>query len=106
MTSEQLHAVLNGQTGRIGWQELMPHFARGVVVRVGSDEDLLAVASRFVDDDRSGVERLLAAGRCRKALDEDARRWMRRDEPLWAVVVAPWVLVQEARPDQDGVSST
>jgi len=30
-----------------------------------------------------------------RADDVDARDWERRNPVLWAVVVAPWVLVQE-----------
>ncbi|MCP4994198.1 MAG: DUF2288 family protein, partial [Gammaproteobacteria bacterium] len=28
---------------------------------------------------------------------EDAKRWNETDPDLWAVVVAPWILVQEAK---------
>ena len=42
-TEIPVRALLNAQTGRIGWPELARHFARGVVVCVAEGEDLLAV---------------------------------------------------------------
>ncbi|MFT5113162.1 MAG: hypothetical protein ACI8P9_002490, partial [Parasphingorhabdus sp.] len=33
----------------------------------------------------------------RQAEIEDARRWNESQSELWAVVVAPWVLVQEGK---------
>ncbi len=90
-----LEARLNLETGRIGWGELARHFARGVVVRVAPGTDLVAVATAMAGDDRAAVERWMACGDIAVATTDDARRWARRDEAFWAVVVAPWVLVQE-----------
>lgn len=87
--------LLNAQTGRIGWPELSRHFARGVVVCVHREEDLIAVAEAFVGDRADDVTRLYAAGRLHRAGDADARRWQAGATGFWAVVVAPWVLVQE-----------
>jgi hypothetical protein len=89
------HDLLNAQTGRIGWQELARYFARGLVVRLAPGEDLLEVAEVLVADDAAAVQKLYEKGLLRRALDEDARRWEEQDSRFWAVVVAPWVLVQE-----------
>lgn len=89
------HDLLNAQTGRIGWDELARYFARGLVVRLAAGEDLLAVAESLIDDDAAAVEALYESGRMRRALDEDAMRWQEQGAEFWAVVVAPWVLVQE-----------
>ncbi|MGD8709869.1 MAG: DUF2288 domain-containing protein [Ectothiorhodospiraceae bacterium] len=86
---------LNAETAQLSWAELERHFARGAVVRVSADLDLVEVASRFAEDDRPAVERWLTAGEVRRTTVEDAEDWGRRDPALWAVVVAPWVLVQE-----------
>ncbi|PWG62565.1 DUF2288 domain-containing protein [Sediminicurvatus halobius] len=90
-----LETRLNTETGRISWAELERHFARGSVVRVAPNLDLVAVAAAFVRDDRPKVEVWLTSGEVRKATGEDAADWNRRDPALWAVVAAPWVLVQE-----------
>jgi hypothetical protein len=98
MTASEIpvRALLNAQTGQIEWPELARHFARGVVVCIAAEEDLVAVAERFVGDCAKEIERLFSAGRAWRAQDRDARRWQAEDTRFWAVVVAPWVLVQEA----------
>ncbi len=97
--SEQTHPPveekLNFETGRIGWDELARHFARGVVIRVGDGLDLVKVASAVAEDDKAAVGEWLASGAIANADLDDARRWEQSGELLWAVVVAPWVLVQE-----------
>ena len=89
--------LLNAQTGRIGWSELARHFARGIVVRVAEGEDLVAVAEALVRDRADEVARLHEAGKLHRATDDDAVHWQKSDAVFWAVVVAPWVLVQEIR---------
>lgn len=86
---------LNQQTARVAWPELERHFARGVVVRVAGELDLVAVASCFANDDKPAVERWISEGRVQHLDTETARRWSEGDPDLWAVVVAPWVVVQE-----------
>lgn len=92
---EELKARLNGETARLGWPELQRHFARGVVVVAAPGMDLVEVATRMSMDDGDTVGQWLAAGEVRRAGEEDARRWVEHDTQFWAVVVAPWVLVQE-----------
>ena len=87
--------LLNAQTGRIGWPELARHFARGVVIDVSPDEDLLAIAEALVRDQADEIDRLHKSGRLHRATDHDAMRWEEENKQFWAVVVAPWVLVQE-----------
>jgi hypothetical protein len=53
------------------------------------------VASRFAQDDRIRVEQWLDQGNIRRASDADAQHWSRTEPAFWAIVVAPWVLVQE-----------
>ncbi|MEX0431076.1 DUF2288 family protein [Spiribacter insolitus] len=98
MTESELsiETHLNAETGRIRWTELERHFARGVVVRVDPALDLVAVAAAFVRDDEATVMDLMTAGQVWRAVADDARDWHARDPELWAVVAAPWVLVQEA----------
>lgn len=86
---------LNRETARIRWAELEPHFARGVVIRVSRELDLVAVAAAFANDDRAAVEAWLKDGAVRHLDTDTARDWRARDPLLWAVVTAPWVLVQE-----------
>jgi hypothetical protein len=94
---EELKVKLNTETGRISWQELLPHFARGVVIRVAGELDLVEVASRFAADDKGQVTTWLTSGEVARASDQDAREWNQASPEFWAVVVAPWVLVQVVR---------
>ena len=87
--------LFNAQTGKIGWQELQRHFARGLVIKVAAGMDLVEVASHVAVDNVVLVEQWLTSGQMRRAETEDARDWNARDAEFWAVVSAPWVLVQE-----------
>jgi hypothetical protein len=87
--------LLNAQTGKIKWRELARHFARGVVVCVASGQDLVQVAECLVRDQADEIGKLYEEGALHRARDEDAIRWEKDSSEFWAVVVAPWVLVQE-----------
>ncbi len=86
---------LNQQTARIAWPELERHFARGVVIEIDAGLDLVEVATSFANDEQAVVQQWLAAGQLQPLGTDTARRWSGGDAALWAVVVAPWVLVQE-----------
>jgi hypothetical protein len=92
---EILRAKLNGETAKVSWTEMQRHHARGVVVRVAGELDLVAVALAMAQDDGTTVGRWMQAGQLGKVSDEQASDWLARDPDLWSVVVAPWVLVQE-----------
>lgn len=96
--NETLHRKLNLETGRLSWPELQRHFARGVVITLDPELDLVEVAARFAEDDREHVGAWLEQGRISRASDADARRWSGSSPDFWAIVVAPWVLVQEMTP--------
>ena len=90
-----VRVLLNAQPGRLSWPELQRHFARGVVIAVAGDLDLVEAAARIVEDDRAIVGRWLDERRLARAGADDARRWERDQTEFWAVVTPPWVLVQE-----------
>ena len=92
---EQLRTKLNTQTGKILWPEIQRCFARGVVLVVAHHIDLLKIAADIVQDNQTVVEDCLAAGELKRASIKDARSWQKRDPLFWAVVAAPWILVQE-----------
>ena len=95
MSERELRAKLKLETGRVSWLELQRHFARGVVVIVAPGADLVEVAAGIAEDDRQAVQGWLETGQLVRAEDRHARRWAEDDTAFWAVVVAPWVLVQE-----------
>lgn len=93
---EELTTRLNLETGRLEWTELQRHFARGIVLVVSRDLDLVEAGATLIRDDKDTVAAWKDQGRLRPAGDADARRWQSENAGFWALVIAPWVVVQEA----------
>jgi hypothetical protein len=93
--NQDLRGKLNAETGRLVWPELERHFARGVVIKVDCSLDLVEVAACVAEDNHAAVEAWMKEGRMCHPSMEDAKDWVERQPDFWAVVVAPWVLVQE-----------
>jgi len=93
-SDEDIIKMLNTETGKISWEELQPHFARGVVIQVDNTLDLLDVATEFIKDNKDQVGDWLESGKVDKVSDIQAKAWARENPVLWSVVAAPWVLVQ------------
>lgn len=93
--SVELETKLNHETAVISWSELVPHFARGVVINVGVQIDLLDAAACLAADDTKLLQSWLDSAKLTRASDDDARDWAVREPDFWCVVTAPWVLVQE-----------
>jgi len=97
MSTEQqeiLRAKLNMETSRIDWKELQRFFASGAAVQVNTKLDLVEVALQMHGDNKTQIESWLSAGTIGKVTDEQAAAWLMADTEVWAVVVSPWVLVQ------------
>lgn len=95
MTSDLLRAKLNLETAQLQWPELERHFARGDVIRVAIGTDLIEAALNVAENKADVVQTWLSEGRIARAEMSDAEDWHTRQPMFWAVVVAPWVLVQE-----------
>lgn len=86
---------LNQETAVIAWSDLVKHFARGVVIHVSANLDLIDAAICLIEDNAAQLESWAADSKVRRASDDDARDWTEREPEFWCVVTAPWVLVQE-----------
>jgi len=97
MTDEPttLYAKLLGETAEIGWTQLQPFFARGALLSVEEGLDLIEVAQAVALDDHLRFAAWLTEGRVGKVSQDSALDYVQRDPELWAVVVSPWVLIQE-----------
>jgi len=97
MTQEPstLYAKLLGETASITWTELQPFFAKGALLWVESSLDLIEVAESMGRNDSAKVAAWLASEEVCKVPESRALDLFERNPPLWAVVVSPWVLVQE-----------
>jgi len=91
----ELRDTLNLETGQLAWRELQRHFARGAVIVVARELDLIDVAVAFTQDDPAQTKTWIASGQIAHASDTDARHWQEHSSVFWSLVVAPWVLVQE-----------
>ncbi len=94
-SQDELKTKLNHETAVIKWIELQRHFARGDVLVIDSSLDLIDAAMSITRDETD----LLLNGQIKRAEDDHARHWHEQDPTLWAVVVAPWILVQEKQVD-------
>ena len=90
-----LTTKLNRETAKIAWTELQRFYASGSVIAVASGIDLIQVAKLISEDNAQAVEQWLADGKIYRVDDSQAAKWLEDDLVMWAVVVAPWVLVQE-----------
>ena len=88
---------LNLQTAKIAWSELLRFFAAGKAVCVDRSLDLIDVAASMHRDDSDHIARLMASGKIALVSDSQALAWTNTSADLWAVVVSPWVLVQELK---------
>lgn len=92
---ELLRAKLNLETARIPWQTLQGFFAAGDVLAAAADLDLVEVAVQMACDNRTQVAAWLESGRLAPVSDDQARAWHAASAEVWAVVVKPFVLVQD-----------
>ncbi len=95
---ELIRQKLNHDTARIRWSELREAQQQELVIRVSTDLDLIDTACQFTLDNSAQVQAWLQLGQVQKVDSERAEGWDVEDRELWAVVVAPWVLVQEPKP--------
>ena len=97
MTQEPstLYAKLLGETASIPWTELQPFFAKGALLWVEESLDLVAVAHAIAQNEADKVATWMASGELGKVAESRAVELVERNPSLWAVVVAPWVLIQD-----------
>ena len=86
---------VNLETSKIAWKELQRFFASGSAVFVASPLDLVDVAYQFSIDNKSRVEQWMQNKQVALVSDQQALNWLESDTEVWAVVVKPWILVQE-----------
>jgi hypothetical protein len=99
----ELRLKVNRETARLPWTELLKHFASGNVVWVADTLDLVDVAVRVSHDDKANIAQWMNAGLLAKVSDEQAQGWLDDNAQLWAVVVSPFILVQQQKATPDKV---
>ncbi|MDP3330436.1 MAG: DUF2288 domain-containing protein, partial [Methylococcaceae bacterium] len=86
---------VNLETSQIAWKELQRFFANGSAVFVAPDLDLVEVAYQFSIDNKDQVAEWLQNSQVGLVSDQQALTWLESNTEVWAVVVKPWILVQE-----------
>jgi hypothetical protein len=95
-----LREEYHGQTAQIGWHELQTYYARGSVIIVAPSLDLVEVAVQLGLDNTDQFQAWIDATEVAAVNDEQAAAWYAANTQLWAVVAAPWVLVQKQESEQ------
>lgn len=88
-------AKLNLEIGQMAWSVLQVFFASGNAISVSPNLDLVEVAFQMSQDNKEQIEVWMAEGKVGQVSDDQARAWYANDAQLWALVVRPWVLVQD-----------
>ena len=94
----ELITRLNGETAKIEWHELQKYYASGSVIAVAADFDLIKVAIALHQDDTAQIKQWLAEKLVVEVSDSQAQRWYEQNTAVWALVIPPFVLVQEKKP--------
>jgi hypothetical protein len=56
---------------------------------------LVDVAFHISEDNKAQVSAWMGASQLARVSDEQAKTWFERDADVWAVVISPYVLIQE-----------
>ena len=92
-----LREEIHSETSKIAWSELQRFFAAGKAIHVAVDLDLVEVALQLTNDNSTLVAEWMHNGKISAVSDQQARHWYDTDASVWAVVVKPWVLVQDIK---------
>ena len=86
---------INLQTSEIAWHELQRFFASGLAISVCPEIDFVDAAYQFSIDNKTQVEQWIKEKKVSPVSDQQALQWFEKNTLVWAVVIKPWVLVQE-----------
>ena len=92
--STKWHA-LHAETAMIEWKDLERFFAKGNLLRVSSDLDLVDAAMEIANDNKTIIEQWVVENCLAGVSNEEAILWSKGRAELWSVVVLPWILVQQ-----------
>tara|TARA_B110000238_G_scaffold194057_1_gene231366 strand:+ start:1176 stop:1484 length:309 start_codon:yes stop_codon:yes gene_type:complete len=94
---DNLITRLNSETAKISWYQLQTHYAAGSVLCVSANADLIKVAIALTEDNTQQIKQWLEDGRVLAVTDQQAIAWHANNRTLWALVIPPFVLVQEPK---------
>jgi hypothetical protein len=77
------------------YKEIEQFFARGMLVLVAEDLDIIEVALCIQADDTQQINEWISSEKVIRVHDEYALKWSKKETILMAVTAVPWLLVQE-----------
>jgi len=95
-TPRSILEKLHSETALMHWVDLQRFFAQGKVLNIDKSLNLVETAVLFAKDAAESIEPLITSEQVAAPSNDQARAWFAANAELWAVVVAPYVLVQEA----------
>ncbi|GAA4811172.1 hypothetical protein GCM10011365_18620 [Marinicella pacifica] len=98
---EDIRSRLLKERGPIDYLEVQKFFAKGVILVVDAQLDLVDVAEKVHADDTACIEEWINDKLVIRAHDEHAKKWLDNNSRFEAVTMMPWVLVQEINQDND-----
>ena len=93
---QDLRSKLEAEIGPADWKVIRPHFLRGAIIIVSTELDLIDVAVKVAKDDTDSIKIWIEEGKLTKPFPEDAKMWEDEKKELAALVVEPFVLVQDS----------
>ncbi len=93
--ADDLRTRLSKERGPIDYLEVQKFFAKGVILMVDAQLDLVDVAEKIHADDTDCIENWISAKLVVRAHDEHAKKWLDKNTRFEAVTMMPWLLVQE-----------
>jgi len=92
--TEKWH-TLHAETAAIDWKDLERFFAKGNLLRVAKDLDLVDAALEIANDNGACIEKWMNNNLLAAVSNDEALLWSKGDTELWSVIVLPWILVQQ-----------
>lgn len=86
---------LKQECAPIAYKEIEQFFARGMLVLVTDDLDIIDVALVIQADDTKQLNEWISQERVIRVHDDYAIKWSKQQMLLMAVTAVPWLLVQE-----------
>lgn len=86
---------LKQECAPIAYKEIEQFFARGMLVLVTEDLDIIDVALVIQDDDTQQINEWISQEKVIRVHDDYALKWSKKETKLMAVTAVPWLLVQE-----------
>ena len=86
---------LKQECAPIAYKEIEQFFARGMLVLVADDLDIIDVALVIQADDTQQLNEWISQEQVIRVHDDYALKWSQKETLLMAVTAVPWLLVQE-----------